>query len=118
MFLKEKRRIQRNDPEVQVRHRDVADRLRTNYSSSSAVLNNSTDSNSNLGRNLNKSTNNTTSSTSSRTNIDQLTSSAATTLTKGFKSVKDVIASKVPAFIYKPKPDSNYFIFYFLTIIF
>ena len=29
---KEKRRVERNDPEIQVRHRDVAERLRNNYS--------------------------------------------------------------------------------------
>lgn len=30
---REKRRLERHDPEIQIRHRDVADRLRNNYSS-------------------------------------------------------------------------------------
>ncbi|CAF0898243.1 unnamed protein product, partial [Brachionus calyciflorus] len=35
LVKREKRRIQRNDPEVQTRHREVADRLRNNYSTTS-----------------------------------------------------------------------------------
>jgi hypothetical protein len=104
LVKREKRRIQRNDPEVQIRHRDVADRLRTNYSSS-AGLNSSTEP-SNLARPFGSfNASNNTAATSSRSNIDQLATSATTTLSKGFKSVKNIITSNVPAFIYKPKAD-------------
>jgi hypothetical protein len=102
---------------VQIRHRDVADRLRTNYSSSAGL--NSSSEPSNLTRPFGSfNASNNTAATSSRSNIDQLATSATTTLSKGFKSVKNIIASNVPAFIYKPKADSNYFcVFFFKYII-
>lgn len=111
LVKREKRRIQRNDPEVQIRHRDLAERLRNNFSSNSNSNSNTNTRPPKTARNgldsspLESASASSSSFTNNSNQFSNLTNSAATTLAKGFQSVKSTLTSKMPAFLYKPKAD-------------
>jgi hypothetical protein len=92
LVKREKRRIQQNDPEVQLRHRDLVSRLKNNYSTNS------------MGRSPNSSgllTSETEASSSLNTNQEDTSSSSKYNfLSKAsFDSYKNKLSSTLPSFL-------------------
>lgn len=85
LVKREKRRLERNDPEVQLRHRDVSNRLMNNYSSLS----------------LNSSTQNSSQAPSMRSTAGPEVPSTSEKVASALSSVKSAISSSLPAFLVK-----------------
>lgn len=101
LVKREKRRLQRNDPEVQVRHRDLADKLKNNYSTASLT--------SKLNRNNNQPSSGNESSSSRNIDIESgANNSKGNFFSKSaLGSYKDAISSSLPSFLTKGKSTST-----------
>lgn len=95
----EKRRIQRNDPEVQLRHKEVSDRLKNNYSTSSL-----------------KSTSNLmpSSDNDNQSSINPTSSNSNTTANFSLSSIKNMIPSSLPSFLTLKNETKKGKIYFFL----
>ncbi len=119
--LIEKRRLERNDPEVTSRHRDVANRLKNNYSSlATSNSNNRLASSSSLTMpsstsrlNIQSSSLNTTNNNASSHQLNNLEAGAKSALS----NVKNFFTSSIPSLFNKGDKKGRFFFLKLFEII-